>query len=38
MKAESKLRRLESKAREVIEKAVHAEAERDAVCHEVEMV
>ena len=37
MEAESKSRRLESEAREAIERAVRAEAERDAARHEVAM-
>ena len=37
MEAESKSRRLELEAREAIERAVRAEAERDASCHEVAM-
>ena len=37
MEAESKSRLLESKAREVVERVVHAEQERDAARHEVVM-
>ena len=37
MEAESNSRRLESEAREVVERAVHAEAERDAAHHDVAM-
>ena len=37
IEAESKSRRLESEAREVVDREVHAEAERDAARHEVVM-
>ena len=37
MDAESKSRRLELEAREAVERAAHAEAERDAAHHEVAM-
>ena len=37
MEAESKSRRLESKAREAVERAVSAKEERDVACHEVAM-
>ena len=37
MEAESKSRRLESKAKEAVEMAVGAETERDTARHEVEM-
>ena len=37
MEADSKLRRLELEAREVVERAAHAEVERDVACHEVVM-
>ena len=37
MEAESKSRRLESEAREAVERAIYAEAERDVAHHEVAM-
>ena len=37
MEAESKLRRMDLEAREAVERVVHAEAKRDATCHEVAM-
>ena len=37
MEVKSKLRRLELEAREAVERATHAEAERDAAHYEVAM-